>query len=45
MKKDNRLVVLITDAQLKSLKDESERSGAPVAEIVRRAIENRKQPK
>jgi hypothetical protein len=42
MLKDQRLVVLVTAAQLKSLKAEQAKTGASVAEIVRRAIDGRK---
>jgi hypothetical protein len=42
MTKDKRLVILITEAQMKSLKEESKRTGASLGEIVRRAIDARK---
>ena len=42
MLKDQRLVILVTAAQMKSLKDENKRTGASLGEIVRRAIDGRK---
>jgi len=38
-KSDNRVVVYVTDAQLAWLRSERERLGAPVGEIIRRALE------
>lgn len=43
MVKNKRLVVLITAKQMKSLKDESRKHGASLGEIVRRALDRRKQ--
>jgi len=37
-KSDNRVVVYVTDEQLAWLRSENERLGAPVGEIIRRAI-------
>jgi hypothetical protein len=37
-KSDNRTVVYLTDEQLAWLRSENERLGAPVGEIIRRAI-------